>query len=121
MLFAGMGLVFFLVYALAGARRHWWALIPGGVLLLFGLLVYPADDAVAGALLRWWPALLLVAGAVLAWAGAATAPPPPDRLQVNVSPAPPVESRRAGLGDYSQPAPGASVEILPDPDEPPRR
>jgi hypothetical protein len=125
-LFVGMGLVFFLVYLLAGARRHWWALIPGGVLVLFGMLAYTADNEVQGALLRWWPAALLVIGAVLAWIGATLPPATPPRFQVNVAPPqPPVKksspvpplTETGRLGDYSQPAPGASVEILPDPDE----
>jgi hypothetical protein len=52
-LFAGMGAVFGWVYALAGKRRHWWALIPAGVLLFFGLLTYSVDNDVQNALLRW--------------------------------------------------------------------
>jgi hypothetical protein len=115
-LFAGMGLVFALVYLLAGRRRHWWALIPAGVLLLFGLLTYSVDNTVQNALLRWWPALLVVIGAGLAFYAATQSPPPP-RLSINVAPSmPPPPAKQGQLGDYSQPAPGASVEILPDPD-----
>jgi hypothetical protein len=123
-LFVGMGLVFFLVYLLAGTRRHWWALIPAGVLALFGLLTYSVDNAMQGALLRWWPTVLIVVGAILAWFGATLPAATPDRMQVNVAPpghgsAQPAP--RGQLGDYSQPAPGASVEVLPDPDDAPRR
>lgn len=117
-LFVGMGLVFFLVYLLAGPRRHWWALIPGGVLVLFGLIVYSVDNELQNAILRWWPASLLVIGAVLAWLGAAIPPSPPDRLQINTAPRPTPPAPGSGrLGEYSQPAPGASIEVLPDPDE----
>ena len=64
-LFVGMGVVFGLVYLLAGKRRHWWALIPAGVLLFFGLLTYSMDNGVQNALLRWWPAALIVLGAIV--------------------------------------------------------
>lgn len=115
-LFAGMGLVFALVYLLAGKRRHWWALIPAGVLLLFGLLTYSVDNTVQNALLRWWPAALIVIGAGIAFF-AASQPAPSQRMSVNVAPSmPPSTSKPGQLGEYSQPAPGASVEVLPDPD-----
>jgi hypothetical protein len=116
-LFAGMGVVFGLVYLLAGKSRHWWALIPAGVLLLFGLLTYSMDNSVQNALLRWWPSALIVIGAVVAFLSTIQRPPP-EKLSVNVArPMPPPTSRSGQLGDYSQPAPGASVEILPEPDE----
>ena len=37
LLFVGLGLVFFLLYLLDQKRRQWWALIPGSVLLVFGV------------------------------------------------------------------------------------
>jgi hypothetical protein len=115
-LFAGMGLVFGMVYLLAGKRRHWWALIPAGVLILFGLLTYSVDNTVQNALLRWWPAALIVIGAGVAFY-ATTRSPAPQKLSVNVAPSmPPPTSKPGQLGEYSQPAPGASVEVLPDPD-----
>lgn len=119
-LFVGMGLVFVLLYLLAGRRRHWWALIPGGVLVLFGLVIYTVDNAVQIALLRWWPVVLVILGAILAFIGAAMAPPSTrDRLPVNVAPQPPGDRTREQdrLGDYRTPAPGASVVELPDPDD----
>ncbi len=116
-LFVGMGGVFFVLYLLAGTRRHWWALIPGGVLMLFGLLIYTVDNTVQNALLRWWPAGLIVLGLGLAYV-AATRVPSPTKLAVNVAAKTPTSSGAPGqLGEYSRPAPGASVEILPDPDE----
>lgn len=125
-LFAGMGLVFGLLFLLAGRRRHWWALIPGAVLVLFGLVVYAVDNETQGALLRWWPAALIVLGAVVAFS-ATLVSPGQEKLPVNVAPrmsprlpgqaVPQTEPLRGQLGEYSQPAPGASVEVLPDPDE----
>jgi peptidoglycan/LPS O-acetylase OafA/YrhL len=122
-LFAGMGVVFALLYLLAGKRRHWWALIPAGVLLLFGLLTYAVDSGVQTALWQWWPSALIVVGAVLAFLSTVRRAPP-ERLSVNVAPAPrtgtptksPPSAPPGQLGEYTQPAPGASVEILPDPD-----
>ncbi|MCB0129880.1 MAG: hypothetical protein KDD78_03495 [Caldilineaceae bacterium] len=131
-LFVGMGLVFFAVYWLAGARRHWWALVPGLVLTIFGLFVFSLDAANAEGTLpvfRWWPILLILIGVVIGLLGYRQAPR--ARLTVNSAPAhgvskaknsprsesssaPPHENQ---LGDYSRPAPGATVEILPDPDD----
>lgn len=121
-LFAGMGLVFALVYLLAGRSRHWWALIPAGVLLFFGLMTYSVDNAVQSALLRWWPAALIVIGAGVAFYSTTQSPRRPPRMDVNVAPSmpPPTEKQerleQEQLGEYSQPAPGASVEVLPDPE-----
>ncbi len=117
LLFAGMGVVFGLVYLLAGKRRHWWALIPAGVLLFFGLLTYSVDNGVQNALLRWWPAALIVIGAGVAFFST-TQKAPRSNLSVNVAPSMPPPAGTSGqLGDYSQPAPGASVEVLPEPDD----
>lgn len=122
-LFAGMGLVFALVYLLAGARRHWWALIPAGVLLFFATVTYSVDNGVQNALLRWWPAAFVVIGAGVAFFSATTQSVTPTKLSVNVAPkmtaslSPPALNsggKAAQLGEYSQPAPGASVEVLPE-------
>jgi hypothetical protein len=123
-LFVGMGLVFGLVYLLAGKRHHWWALIPGGVLLFLGLLTFAVENTVQNALLQWWPTLLIIVGAVIAFIAASQRSPAP-KVSVNVAPSSryrtPASGTSAGkppaeLGEYSQPAPGASVEELPDPD-----
>jgi hypothetical protein len=116
-LFTGMGLVFALVYLLAGKRRHWWALIPAGVLLFFGVITYSVNNEVQNALLRWWPAALIVLGATVAFASTLQRTPP-ERLSVNVArPMAPAANKSGQLGEYSQPAPGASVEILPELDD----
>jgi hypothetical protein len=92
-------------------------LIPAGVLLLFGLLTYSVDNTVQNALLRWWPAALIVIGAGIAFF-AASQSPAPQKLSINVAPPmPPPSSKPGQLGEYNQPAPGASVEVLPDPDQ----
>jgi hypothetical protein len=117
LLFVGMGLVFALVYLLAGKRRHWWALIPAGVLIFFGTLTYSVDNEVQSALWRWWPTALIVIGAAVAFMSTLQSSSP-QKLSVNVAPAmpPPPASKPGQLGEYSQPAPGASIEVLPDPD-----
>jgi hypothetical protein len=119
-LFAGMGVVFFVLYALAGARRHWWALIPGGVLMLFGLLIYTIDNTVQGTVLRWWPVALIVLGLLLVYLALTREPVQPAKFSTNVAPKGAMSPGRGQLGEYSGPAPGASVEVLPDPDEPQR-
>jgi hypothetical protein len=121
LLFSGMGLVFLGLYWLGGRPRQWWALVPGTVLLVFGLFIFTIDQDETNAFLRLWPLLLIAVGLVVgAWGYRAK---PGDRLQVNTAPS--RGQRRAAaeapppaqLGDYSKPAPGAAVEILPDPDE----
>ena len=73
-------------------------------------------------LLRWWPLLLVVAGL---WVGRQAARrQAPEPLVVNATAAtftrrdePAQTAARVGaLGDYAAPAPGASIEILPDED-----
>lgn len=120
-LFAGMGLVFCLLYVLPARRRQWWSLVPGSVLLVFGLFVLTAGESNTALWLRWWPVLLILAGigiGVLAWRRQ-----PPERMSINsappmVKPAKPAgPPPRAALGDYTRPAPGATVEMLPEPDD----
>ncbi len=129
LLFVGLGLVFFLLYLLDQKRRQWWALIPGSVLLVFGALALSADRMQDAGFVRWWPLLLIVAGLFVALRPrrarenrdkfvinsaprGAMQPARPDKFARSA--APPVP--RAALGEYTQPAPGASVEILPDND-----
>lgn len=146
-LFIGLGLVFFLLYLLGDKRRQWWAMIPGSVLLVFGIFALTAGRTEVYPLLRWWPVALVVLGMILPFTLRPSAPP--DKLEVNharpakaaapparapaqastnasikptgkpgftaearPSPAPPAP--RPSFGEYTQPAPGASVEILPD-------
>ena len=109
-LFAGMGLVFLLVYALAKDRRALaWALTPAVALLLMALVALTAylaslNSALAGGV-RFWPALVLILGAVLIGYGVTRSrkpsPPPgelPAQPAVNEGPA----------------APGAAAFTMPD-------
>lgn len=122
LLFMGMGLVFGLVYLLGDRYRQWWAVLPGTILVAFGLFVLFAANVGPTAFARWWPVLLILSGLWIGWRGAR--PPARDRLEVHTTPArrpsltSPQPSSAKGntgtLGDYTRPAPGASVEVLPD-------
>ncbi|HRW06420.1 MAG TPA: hypothetical protein P5121_15055 [Caldilineaceae bacterium] len=129
LLFCGMGAVFFVLYALSRSKEHWWSLIPGSVLLIFGLVILTAHPEGEATYLRWWPVLLIVAGLVVLWftdrhpsqqaqsttARAAAGTPSPTK---NTTAAPDKANAMDGrLGDYQQPAPGASVDLLPERDE----
>ncbi|CAN5552703.1 hypothetical protein BH10CHL1_BH10CHL1_24050 [soil metagenome] len=130
-LFIGMGLVFFLLYVADGRRRQWWALIPGGVLTLFGCFVFAASYGEQYAIVRWWPILLILIGLVFGWQATRRSPPQPlivnqaprsslrNRPSTNVTSVPTDNQKPPSMAsvEYTRPAPGASVEILPDPDE----
>ncbi|MDQ3247649.1 MAG: hypothetical protein M3Q45_00435 [Chloroflexota bacterium] len=128
LLFVGMGLVFFLLTLLGDKRRHWWALIPGAVLALFGLSIFADGNGDPSGLLRWWPLLLIAIGVGFAVQalrrGGRTAlsinqaprPRPPVALPNKSQPAA-TKTSSSALLDYTRPAPGATVDILPDPDE----
>lgn len=125
-LFIGMGTVFLLLYFLVG-RRQWWALVPGSVLLILGFFVFSVGGESGRTFLRWWPVILMAIGVLVGVT--AYRRKPRKRLTVNNAPAqrPSTSSSqsnaladpqpRAQIGDYSRPAPGATVEILPDPEE----
>lgn len=126
LLFVGMGGVFFLLYLLGERRRLWWALIPGAVLVLFGIFVFSLARTSESVLLRWWPLLLILLGIGLGWR--AYTQQSRQKLSVNSAPnmtrrstrggkATATSSRSGHLGEYHEPAPGSSVEVLPDPDE----
>jgi len=130
-LFIGMGLVFFLLYVLDGRRRQWWALIPGAVLTFFGLFVFADAHREQYAIVRWWPVTLILIGLGIGWQ--LLQRPAPQPLTVNQAPAFSLRNRRPTnatprpsakpnlpqpvVGEYTRPVPGASIEILPDPDE----
>lgn len=89
LLFGGIGLVFFAIYAV-GDRRQWWALMPGSILLLFGFFVLTWDQSSGerrGDLLQWWPLILIALGVVVglrSWRRQ-----PVEKMEVNTAPARP--------------------------------
>ncbi len=135
-LFVGMGLVFFALALALRTRGQWWPLIPGAVLVWFGLFIFMPAGEEAHAVLRWWPLLLVLTGLGMGWR-ALTQRTQAEKMAVNVAPGNPagassavtpparsatptgaiVEAEGGILGAYSQPAPGASVEVLDDDDQ----
>ncbi len=106
-LYAGVGLVFALLYAVRfGQRDTRWAAVPAGALLLLGLVTLMDALTLPAMVAQWWPVLLLVTGlglllGGLGLRGGASAPVGP------VAPEPSFEAL--------PPAPGSSVtETLPE-------
>lgn len=126
LLFAGMGGVFFALYALSGSARQWWSLIPGSVLVIFGLFILISEVEGNAQLMRWWPLLIVLIGVSILWRIAGSGRQPlitPTPAVTNSANTTETANATAAslthrLGDYSQPAPGASVEILPDGEQP---
>ncbi|MBK8048413.1 MAG: hypothetical protein IPK16_15635 [Anaerolineales bacterium] len=127
-LFTGLGLVFFLLYLL-DRRRQWWALLPGSVLVVFGVLALTTGNLEANPIVPWWPVLLILAG-IFVGVSSGRKPVTADKLRVESAPKVASRSAAAGtgkpstgaaprgvLGEYSQPVPGATVEILPEHEE----
>lgn len=113
-LFGGLGLVFLLLASVGGKLRHWWALVPGSILLLFGLFVLGGAGVNGGGALRWWPVLAIAAGVLIAWRALRPAPAP--QLEVNRAPS----MRREDADNPPKAAPtaeGASIQVLKNPDE----
>ncbi|MBV7327694.1 hypothetical protein KFU94_05425 [Chloroflexi bacterium TSY] len=131
-LFAGMGAVFFGLYILGSTQQHWWALIPGSGLVVFGIFVFVLDAFGAeseGGIFRWWPILLILLGAILGLR-AFRRPPPSEKFMVNTAPSPARSMHQqksqtkstqqistANRTRQIRSAPGTSIEILPDPDD----
>ena len=122
-LFIGLGAVFFLLYLLGQRWQLWWALVPGSVLVLLGLFLFSVGLGQQNLPLRLWPALLPLLGAWLIWR--ATRPLSSRKLNVDAastqsrarSQSSESVARARRLGEYGGPAPGAAVEVLPDPEE----
>jgi len=109
-LFGGMGLVFFLIYALARDRQRFgWALVPTaalGVMALVALAAYtPQATPALAESARLWPVLVVLFGLVLL--GYATL-----RARQSVVPAVDLPPQPAGV--ESPLAPGASVMDVND-------
>lgn len=87
LLFAGMGGVFFVLYALSGAARQWWSLIPGSVLVIFGIFVLISAIERNAQLMRWWPLFIVLIGLGILWRIAGKgAPVQPSRQQPQAAP-----------------------------------
>ena len=122
-LFIGLGAVFFLLYLLGQRWQLWWALVPGSVLVLLGLFLFSVGLGQENLSLRLWPVLLPLLGVWLIWR--ATRPLPGSKLNVDAAPGKSRtrsqtsegNARPRRLGEYGGPAPGATVEVLPDPEE----
>lgn len=125
LLFIGLGTVFLLLYVLGAKRRLWWTLIPGTVLVVFGLLLFAGEDPSEQQWLQWWPVALIVWGGFLGWRAARR----PQSDALTIKSAPNLTSygtarqknkgkpqKNGELGAYRGPAPGASVEVLSDPE-----
>jgi hypothetical protein len=41
-----LGLAFVSIYAFMGRRRHWWPLIPGGILLILGIIILLISEGI---------------------------------------------------------------------------
>ncbi len=111
-LFGGLGLVFLLLSLVGGALRHWWALVPGSILLLFGLFVLGGGHA--GGSWRWWPLLAISAGVLIAWR--ALRPAPAQMMEINRAPA----ARNLEAGPVTKATPAAastSIQMLDDIDD----
>ena len=109
-LFGGMGLVFYLIYALAAERQRFgWALVPAatlGVMALVALAAYlPAALPAAAEGARLWPVLLVLAGAGLLGYAA---------LRASRKAPPEVELPPAPAAAETPLAPGASVTTVTD-------
>ena len=122
-LFIGLGAVFFLLYLLGQRWQLWWALVPGSVLVLLGLFLFSVGLGQENLPLRLWPVLLPLLGVWLIWR--ATRPLPGSKLNMDAAPGKSRtrsqtsegNARPRRLGEYGGPAPGATVEVLPDPEE----
>lgn len=125
LLFGGMGAIFFLLYVLSRSTHHWWSLIPGSVLLIFSLVILTAQPEGETSYLRWWPVLLIIGGLVVLWFTDSSQPAKPQTAiarypstTTTTLAAKDAEPHVTGrLGDYQQPAPGASMDLLPERDE----
>jgi hypothetical protein len=109
-LFGGMGLIFFLIYALAQERQRFgWALVPAATLGVMALVALAASlpetiPALAEAA-RLWPVLLVLAGAgLLGYAALRASRQAPPAVEL---PAPPA------VAEAPLP-PGASVTTMAD-------
>ena len=62
----GLGVGFLLIYIIdrsrGGPKTGWWPLIPGGILVVVGLMQAARADGPLKTLASWWPIALIVLG-----------------------------------------------------------
>lgn len=110
-LFGGVGLVFFLLYLLGGPTRQWWAMIPGSVLVLFGIFILTMGADANRSVMRWWPLLAIAGGSVVFWRTLRARNEQP--IEVNRAP----QAARLPPATAGASAPGTSIQVLPAPDD----
>ncbi|HEY3374736.1 MAG TPA: hypothetical protein VGK02_06710 [Candidatus Aquicultor sp.] len=64
---AALGLAFISIYLLMPRRRHWWPLIPGGILLVIGITIFLfAQNIIPFTFIQvinvLWPAAIIILG-----------------------------------------------------------
>lgn len=128
-LFGGSGAVFFLLFLLH--RRQWWAVLPGGMLWVFAMLLAArGEEGLITPLLRWWPMGLIVIGLLMAFWPRATSPTASQSERLEIHHAPLRRRRNSAstthpLSSVSRHEPmkpmkqtsGSAIEVLPNPDE----
>jgi hypothetical protein len=77
----GLGIGFLTIYAVDAVVRRsealWWPVIPGGILATIGVLVGTGREGWLENAGSWWPAVLIVIGALILLSGRWTAHPTP--------------------------------------------
>ncbi len=124
----GLGLVFLLLYLVRfGQHDTRWAAIPAAAFLLVGSATLVGTLGVGAVLLRWWPALLVLAGVALLliyWLsrrpiGALPPTPAEEPVAAEVPSAPALPfgvppSPAPELPEASQPVPEVAPPVLPE-------
>lgn len=77
----GLGIGFLAIYAVDAIVRRsealWWPVIPGGILTTIGVLVGTGREGWLENAGSWWPAILIVIGAMILLSGRWTKQPTP--------------------------------------------
>ena len=75
----GLGIGFLAIYAVDAVIRradaHWWPVIPGGILTTIGVLIGTGRESWLENAGSWWPAILIVIGALILLTGRWTTHP----------------------------------------------
>jgi hypothetical protein len=112
----GLGLVFALLYVIrARENGGWWPAVPAAALILFGLITWIGPLGSGQAVARWWPILMVLAGAAVLVLALQRVP-----AQAKGGSTFPTKSNRTPeLEDTPQPAAGASItRVIPEAEVP---